>query len=74
MNVHQTYSLVSPIDTNRFLRRWTSISRTVFCGTAFLLDISAIVSMAWLTGAAYHLLVYRELGDVLCGTRSSSGM
>lgn len=65
MNVHPTYSLTSSIDANRFLRRWTSISRTVFCGSALFLDVSAIVSMAWLSGATYHVAVYGETGDVV---------
>ena len=36
MNVHRAYALTSPVDTNRFLRRWTSLSRTAFCGTILL--------------------------------------
>jgi len=65
MNVHQTYSLTSPIDANRFLRRWTSLSRVVFCSTILLVDIAVIASMSWLTGASYHFVVYRELGNVV---------
>ena len=65
MNVHQTYSLTSPIDANRFLRRWTSFSRVVFCSTILLVDIAVIASMSWLTGASYHFVVYRELGNVV---------
>jgi hypothetical protein len=65
MNVHPTYSLTSPIDANRFLRRWTSLSRTAFCGTILLADIAVIVSMAWLTGVTYHYFAYREIGDIV---------
>src|SRR5271165_6280023 len=65
MNVHDTYSLTSPIDANRFLRRWTSVSRVTFCGAILLSDIAVIVSMSWLTGVSYHFVVYREIGDVI---------
>jgi Undecaprenyl-phosphate glucose phosphotransferase len=65
MNVHRTYALTSPIDANRFLRRWTSISRAAFCGMILLSDIAAIVCMSWLTGVGYHFIVYREVGDIV---------
>jgi polysaccharide biosynthesis protein PslA len=65
MSVHPVYSLTSPIDTNRFLRGWTSVSRAAFCGTVLLLDTTAIVSIAWLTGVSYHFVVYGEFGDLL---------
>ena len=65
MNVHDTYALASPIDANRFLRRWTSLSRVAFCGTILLSDIAVIVSTSWLTGVSYHFIVYREIGDVV---------
>jgi Undecaprenyl-phosphate glucose phosphotransferase len=65
MNVHHTYGLTSRADTNRFLRRWTSLSRTGFFGAALLCDLTIIVAMAWLTGVGYHLLVYRVAGDML---------
>jgi Undecaprenyl-phosphate glucose phosphotransferase len=65
MNIHQTYSLSSPINVNRFLRRWTSFSRLVFCGTILLSDIAVIVSMSWLTGASYYFVAYGKIGDVI---------
>src|SRR5271165_2432938 len=65
MTVQQTYSLTSPLGVNRFLRRWTSLSRVAFCGTILLLDIAVIVSMSWLSGLGYHFIVYRETGDVV---------
>ena len=65
MNVHNTYALTSPVDTNRFLRKWTSLSRVAICGAIFLSDVAIIVSMAWLTGIGYHFAAYRELGDIL---------
>jgi len=65
MNVHPTYSLTSPVDVNRFLRRWTSLSRVAFGGTILLSDIAVIVSMSWLTGVGYHFIAYREIGDIV---------
>jgi polysaccharide biosynthesis protein PslA len=65
MNVHHTYALTSPVDANRFLRRWTSLSRVAFCGAILLSDIAVIVSMSWLTGVGYHFIVYREIGDIV---------
>ena len=65
MNVHPAYSLSSPIDANRLLRRWTLISRATFCATILLLDISAVVSMSWVTGIGYHFIAYREIGDIV---------
>src|SRR5208337_287946 len=65
MTVQQTYSLKSPLGVNRFLRRWTSLSRVAFFGTILLLDIAVIVSMSWLSGLGYHFIVYRETGDVV---------
>ena len=65
MNVHDSYSLTSPVDANRFLRRWTSLSRVAFCGAILLLDIAVIVSMSWLTGVTYHYIVYRDIGDIV---------
>ena len=65
MNIQSTYTLTSPVDANRFLRRWTSLSRVVFCATILLCDVAAIVCMSLLTGIGYHFLVYREIGNVL---------
>jgi Undecaprenyl-phosphate glucose phosphotransferase len=65
MNVHPTYALTSPVEANRFLRRWTSLSQAAFCGTILLSDIAVIVCMSWLTGVSYHFIVYREIGDIV---------
>jgi len=65
MNVHHTYALTSRTDTNRFLRRWTSLSRTGFFSAALLCDVAVIVGMAWLTGVGYHVAVYGARGDVV---------
>jgi Undecaprenyl-phosphate glucose phosphotransferase len=63
MNVHHTYALTSRAENNRFLRRWTSLSRTTFFCAVLLSDIAVVVTMAWLTGVGYHLVAYGELGD-----------
>jgi Undecaprenyl-phosphate glucose phosphotransferase len=65
MNVHQTYALTSRTDTNEFLRRWTSLSRTVFLVSALAADFAVIVTLSWLTGVGYHLAVYQDAGNVL---------
>jgi Undecaprenyl-phosphate glucose phosphotransferase len=65
MNVQPTYTLTSPADTNRFLRRWTSLSRAGFFSAVLLSDVVAIVAMAWLTGIAYHWAVYGLAGDII---------
>src|SRR5262245_47384386 len=63
MNVHHTYALTSRTDTNRLLRRWTSLSRSGFFCAILLCDVAAIVAMSWLTGVGYHLAVYGLLGE-----------
>jgi polysaccharide biosynthesis protein PslA len=65
MNVHHSYALRSRTETNRLLRRWTSLSRTAFFTAALLSDIVTIVTMSWLTGVSYHLAVYGFSGDIL---------
>ena len=64
MNVHHAYALTSRADTNQFLRRWTSLSRTAFFGAVMLSDFAVIVTMSWLTGVGYHLLVHGYSGDI----------
>jgi Undecaprenyl-phosphate glucose phosphotransferase len=65
MNVHHSYALRSRTDTNQLLRRWTSLSRTAFFSTVLLSDVAVIVTMSWLTGVSYHLIVYDFAGDIL---------
>jgi Undecaprenyl-phosphate glucose phosphotransferase len=65
MNFHQPHALTSRIGTNRFLWRWTSVSRTTILGTFLLADFAAIVAMSWLTGISYHLVVYQYPGDTI---------
>jgi Undecaprenyl-phosphate glucose phosphotransferase len=59
------YSLASPVDANRLLRRWTWLSRIGLCAAIVLSDIAAIVSMSWLTGIGYHFVAYHDTGDLL---------
>ena len=65
MNVHHSYALTSRTDTNRFLRHWTSLSRTGFFSAVMLSDMAVIVTMAWLTGVGYHLIAYGHAGDII---------
>jgi Undecaprenyl-phosphate glucose phosphotransferase len=65
MNVHHSYALRSRPDTNQFLRRWTSLSRSAFFSAILLSDIAIIVTMSWLTGVGYHLIVYGFTGDII---------
>jgi Undecaprenyl-phosphate glucose phosphotransferase len=65
MNLQHPYALTSPVDANRFLRRWTSFSRAAFCGGILLTHAAVIVFMSMLTGIGYHFLVYRETGDLV---------
>jgi exopolysaccharide biosynthesis polyprenyl glycosylphosphotransferase len=65
MNVHHTYALRSRADTNRFLRRWTSLSRAAFFIAVLLSDVVTIVALALLTGVGYHRAVYGLAGDII---------
>jgi Undecaprenyl-phosphate glucose phosphotransferase len=65
MNVHESYALTSRIDTNRFLRRWTWLSRTTFFCATLLSDVLVIIGMSWLAGAGYHMAAYGLPGDTL---------
>src|ERR1700738_4231201 len=63
MNIHQPHVLASRIDTSRFLRRWTIVTRTTMLGAILLADFAVIVAMSWLTGISYHLIVHQYAGD-----------
>jgi len=65
MNFHQSYALTSRIDTNPFLRRWVTLTRTTLVGAFLVTDFLAIVAMSWLTGVSYHLVVYQNAGDIV---------
>ena len=64
MNIHQSYALTSRPDTNQLLRWWKSFTHTALFCAICLTDIAVIVTMAWLTGAGYHLLVYQYAGEI----------
>ena len=64
MNIHQSYALTSRPDTNQLLRWWKSFTHTALFCAICLTDVAVIVTMAWLTGTAYHLLVYRHGGEL----------
>jgi hypothetical protein len=59
MNIHQSYALTSRPGTNHFLRWWKSFTHTALFCAICLTDVAVIVTIAWLTGAGYHLLVYQ---------------
>ena len=65
MNIQQSYALRSRPETNQALRWWTALTQTAFFAVILLSDVLVIVAMACLTGVAYHLVVYREPGDIL---------
>jgi Undecaprenyl-phosphate glucose phosphotransferase len=63
MNIHQSYALTSRPDTNQLLRWWKSLTHAALFCAICLTDVAVIVTTAWLTGAAYHLVVYRYAGE-----------
>src|SRR5437763_13138628 len=64
MNVHLSYALTSRPDANQLLRWWTGFARIALFTTICGCDFVVIVTMSWLTGAAYHLAAYRYAGEV----------
>jgi len=64
MNIHQSYALTSRPDTNHLLRWWKSFTHAALFCAICLTDVAVIMAMAWLTGAGYHLLVYRYAGEI----------
>ena len=64
MNIHQSYALTSRPDTNHLLRWWKSFTHTALFCAVCLTDVAVIMTMAWLTGAGYHLLVYSYAGEI----------
>jgi polysaccharide biosynthesis protein PslA len=65
MNIHQSYTLTSQLGTRRSLRWWGSLTRAAFLSAIMLVDVTAIVIMALLTGIAYHLMVYGHEGEAV---------
>ena len=64
MNTHQGYTLTARPQSGRLLRTWAVLSRGTFSGAIFLIDAALIVAMSFLTGTAYHLVVYGDSGDI----------
>ena len=64
MNVQPNYTLASPPQTSRVLRGWALLSRGTFSGAIFLIDVAAIVALSFITGIAYYLTVYGDVGDI----------
>ena len=65
MNVQHGLALTYRTETNRLLRRWTWFSRTALFAAVLLSDAAAILTMSWLTGIGYHLVVYGMSGDLV---------
>src|SRR5262249_5552448 len=65
MNIHQNYALRFGDEQNRTLRWWAALTRPAISGAILFTDIATIVGMSWLTGIAYHLVVYGHTGDFL---------
>ncbi len=64
MNIQPSYTLASPAPTGRFLRTWARLSRGTFSLAIFLIDVSVIVAMSFLTGIGYYLAIYGDLDNV----------
>src|SRR5271156_4046212 len=64
MNVQPSYTLASPPQTSRMLRGWALLSRGTFSTAIFLIDVAAILAMSFITGIAYYLVVYGDIGDM----------
>ncbi len=46
------------------LRGWALLSRGTFSSAIFLIDVAPIVAMSFVTGIAYYLAVYGDVGDI----------
>jgi Undecaprenyl-phosphate glucose phosphotransferase len=64
MNTHPSYTLASRPQTGRFVRARAVILRGTFAAAIFLTDVAFIVAMSCLTGIAYHLAIYGNLGTM----------
>ncbi len=65
MSTVPNYILTSRSDTGRLARIWTALVGNMLPAAILLGDIAVIVAMSCFTGIAYHLAVYREVGEVL---------
>jgi Undecaprenyl-phosphate glucose phosphotransferase len=64
MNTVPSFTLACRPQTSRFLRRWALLSHGTFSSVLFLLDVTLIVAMSFVTGVAYHRFGYGWDGDV----------
>jgi Undecaprenyl-phosphate glucose phosphotransferase len=64
MNVQPSYTLASPPQSSRVLRGWAQLSRGTFSIAIFLIDVAAIVATSFITGIAYYLVAYGDIGDI----------
>jgi Undecaprenyl-phosphate glucose phosphotransferase len=64
MNVQPSYTLASPPQSSRVLRAWAMLSRGTFSLAIFLIDVASIVAISFVTGVAYYLAVYGDIGRV----------
>jgi Undecaprenyl-phosphate glucose phosphotransferase len=64
MNVQNSYTLASPPQSSPLLRGWALLSRGTFASAIFLIDVATIIAMSFVTGVAYYLIVYGDIGLV----------
>ncbi len=63
MNLQPSYTLASSPQTGRVLRGWAQLSQGTFSSAIFLIDVAWIVAMSCITGVAYYLAVYGDVGN-----------
>lgn len=64
MNLQTSYTLASTPQSSRILRAWALLSRGTFSISIFVMDVALIVAMSCVTGVAYYLLAYGDIGEV----------
>ena len=64
MNVQHSYTLAFPPQSSRLLRGWAVLSRGTFATAIVLIDAATIVATSFVTGMAYYLMVYGDIGLV----------
>jgi Undecaprenyl-phosphate glucose phosphotransferase len=64
MNLQPSYTLASPPLSGRLLRGWASLSRGTFSTAIFVIDVAWIIAVSFVTGVAYYLAVYGDIGDI----------
>jgi len=64
MSIRLEYAVGSRPGANMSLRWWTMVARTVLDGLLFLTELVVVVTAALVTGVVYHLVIYRESGEI----------